>query len=114
MSQYWRTVVVFLMVTTAGLMPTSSKAQDVPEGPRQRPPEPIAPPHKPVQQGFRFAATIGLDFIANGKYRYNTAVTMPDGRALVYSGVQRASGGTLYAGVAATPRGAVRRMKLGC
>jgi len=54
-----------------------------------------------------------LTFIANGKYSYNTAITMPDGSALGYQGVQRSSGATLSMGAAATPGGALRRITLG-
>jgi len=94
-------------------MPCSSQAQNVPKEPEPRPPKPLEPPHKPAQQGFRFAATVGFNFIANGKYSYNTNVTMPGGSALNYSGVQRTSGGTLSLGAAATPGGALRRFTLG-
>jgi hypothetical protein len=66
-----------------------------------------------VQQGFRFTATIGFSLIANGKYRYNTSVTMPDGSALAYTGAQRSSGATLSMGAAATPGGALRRVTVG-
>src|SRR4051794_21946994 len=112
-SQCWRASVLLLMMTGAVLSPCSSQAQNVPEVPSQRPPKPIEPPHKPAQQGFRFAATVGLTFIANGKYSYNTAITMPDGSALGYQGVQRSSGATLSMGAAATPGGALRRITLG-
>jgi len=54
-----------------------------------------------------------LNFIVNGKYNYETGVTMPDGSALRYSGMGRTSGGTLSLGAAATPGGALRRVTLG-
>ncbi|MFL6417565.1 MAG: hypothetical protein ACJ74Y_18065 [Bryobacteraceae bacterium] len=94
------------MLTTS-LVPYS-QAQDTSDRPK-----PISPPHKPVQQGFRFTATFGLNFLVNGKYSYKTAVTMPDGSALSYSGVQRSVGGTLALGASATPGGAFRRVTLG-
>jgi len=66
-----------------------------------------------VQQGFRFAATTGLTFIANGKYNYDTTVITPDGSTLRYSGSQRTPGGTLSLGAAASPGGALRRFTFG-
>jgi hypothetical protein len=110
-SRYWRTLVMLLM-TGPVWMPCSS-AQTAPKESPQRPPKPIEPPHKPAQQGFRFAATIGFSLIANGKYHYNTTVTMPDGSGLAYNGAPRSSGATLFLGAAATPGGALRRFTLG-
>lgn len=112
-SEYWQALVLLLIMTGAVLMPFSLQAQNLPREPGQRPPKPIAPPHKPLQQGFRVTATIGFNFFANGKYNYNTTVTMPDGSALSYRGTQRSSGGTLSLGAAATPGGALRRFTLG-
>ncbi|MFL6447553.1 MAG: hypothetical protein ACJ746_07670 [Bryobacteraceae bacterium] len=112
-SRYERTLVLFLITVARALMPNSSPAQNLPTDPPQRAPKPIEPPHKPAQQGFRLAATIGFNFIGNAKYSYNTAVTMPDGTALNYSGTERSSGGTLSLGAAATPGGAFRRFTLG-
>jgi hypothetical protein len=112
-SRSWRTLVLPLLIIGAAILPSLSEAQTLPKGPEQRPPKPIEPPHKPAQQGFRFTATAGLNFVVNGKYNYDTVVTMPDGSAYRYSGAQRASGGTLSLGAAATPGGALRRFTVG-
>jgi hypothetical protein len=112
-SRCWRTFVLSLLIIGRAFLPSPSAAQTLPKEPEQRPPRPIAPPHKPAQQGFRLTATTGLNFVVNGKYNYDTAVIMPDGSALRYSGNQRASGGTLSLGAAATPGGALRRFTLG-
>lgn len=111
-SRYWRTLAM-LLITGSVLVPCSSPAQTVPKESPQRPPKPIEPPHKPAQQGFRFTATVGFSLLANGKYRYNTVVTMPDGGALDYRGAQRSAGATLLLGAAATPGGVLRRFTLG-
>lgn len=112
-SRYWRTLVLPFLVMEVAFLPSPSEAQKLPKEPQQRSPRPIAPPHIPAQQGFRFTATAGLNFIVNGKYNYNTAVRMPDGSALAYSGANRTSGGTLSLGAAATPPGALRRITVG-
>jgi hypothetical protein len=112
-SRCWRTLVLPFLVMGVPFLPSLSHGQNPQKDPQQRPPRPIAPPHLPAQQGFRFTATAGLNFIANGKYNYNTAVTMPDGSATSYSGANRTSGGTLSLGAAATPPGALRRITLG-
>ena len=111
-SPFWRTLVM-LLITGPGLTPYLAQSQTAPKESPQRPPKPIEPPHKAAQQGFRFTATIGFSLIANGKYRYNTSVTMPDGSALAYNGAQRTAGATLFMGAAATPAGALRRVTLG-
>lgn len=113
MSSGFSRIWVILFLTGAVVMPGSSRAQSAPKEPPQRPPKPIEPPHKPAQQGFRLTATIGFGVLANGKYRYNTTVTMPDGSVLNYDGAQRSSGGTLSLGAAATPGGALRRLTMG-
>jgi hypothetical protein len=111
-SRFWR-VGAILAAVGAVTIPASSLAQVPSRETQQRPPKPIEPPHKPVQQGFRLTATVGLTLIGNGKYSYNTRVTMPDGSALNYNGTQRSTGGTLSLGAAATPPGALRRFTFG-
>jgi len=108
----WRTVVI-LLITATVFMPRSAQPQSVPKESPQRPPGPIEPPHKPAQQGFRFAATLGFSLVANGKYRYNTTVATPDGSVFAYNGAQRTAGAALNLGAAATPPGALRRFTLG-
>ena len=93
-SRSGRVLVLSLLVIGGGFWPWRSQAQTAPKDPQGRPPKPITPPHRPAQEGFRLAATTGLTFIANGKYNYATAVIMPDGSTLGYSGTQRTSGGT--------------------
>jgi hypothetical protein len=112
MSRFWQ---VWAILVAAGfiVMPCSSRAQDGTQESQQRPPKPIEPPHKPAQQGFRLAATIGFNLIGSGKYAYKTAVTLPNGNALDYGGTQRSSGGTLSLGLEATPPGALRRFSIG-
>jgi hypothetical protein len=95
------------------VIPASSLAQVPTRESQQRPPKPIEPPHRPAQQGFRLTATVGLTLIGNGKYSYNTTLTMPNGSAFNYNGTQRSAGGTLSLGVAATPPGALRRFTMG-
>ncbi len=113
-SRSWRILVLSLLLTGGGeILLSPSQAQTLPKDPEQRRPEPIAPPHRPAQQGVRLTVTTGLNFVVNGKYKYDTAVTMPDGSALRYSGNQRASGGALSLGAAATPGGALRRFTVG-
>jgi hypothetical protein len=77
------------------------------------PPRPVEPPHKPAQQGTRFALLFGLNLFTYGQYGYNTAITMPDGRTLHYAGQQNASGGTFFTGAAITPPAALRRLTVG-
>ena len=110
-SRFCRIWVISLLVG-ATIIPGSSPGQSTPkESPR--PPKPIEPPHKPAQQGFRLTVPIGFNLLENGRYRYNTMVTMPDGSVFNYSGGQRVSGGTLSIGAAATPGGALRRLTIG-
>jgi hypothetical protein len=101
------------LLAAAIAMPGSSPAQSTPKEPAQRPPKPIEPPHKPAQQGFRLTLPIGFNLLENGRYRYNTTVTMPDGSVLNYNGAQRVSGGTLSLGAAASPGGPLRRLTIG-
>jgi hypothetical protein len=112
MSRHWRIFAILLM-TRDVLIPCSSQAQIFPKESQQRPPKPLEPPHKPAQQGFRLTATIGLSFIARGKYRYDTSVTMPDGSALAYTGAQGSSGAALSVGAAGSPGGTLRRLTVG-
>jgi hypothetical protein len=78
-----------------------------------RPVEPVEPPHKPAQQGTRLAVIVGINFFTYGRYAYKTAITMPDGSMLNYSGNQSALGGTLLFGAAVTPPAVLRRLTLG-
>lgn len=81
-----------------------------PDDPKDHPPRPIEPPHKPVQAGTRLAVVFGLNLFAYGQYAYNTAVTIPGSSALNYAGKQNASGGSFLTGAAITPPGAFRRL----
>jgi len=102
-----------LLVTGIALVGASSRAQDAPDKLPQRPPKPITPPHRPVQQGFRFTATFGFNFLMNGNYSYNTSVTTPSGNTFNYSDMQRSAGGTMSLGAAMTPGGSFRRVTFG-
>jgi hypothetical protein len=76
-------------------------------------PRPVTPPHRSLEQGFRLAVVAGLNFLPLAGYSYDTRVVLPDGRQLNYAGTQNAPGGTLFLGVAITPRGPFRRLTLG-
>jgi hypothetical protein len=83
------------------------------DDPQTSSPRPIKPPHKPVQHGTQLALFIGFNFFTYGQYGYNTAITMPNGATLNYSGKQSAPGGTLLVGAAIRPPSALRRFTLG-
>jgi hypothetical protein len=76
-------------------------------------PPPVKPPRTPQDQGFRIAITAGINGFLTASYGYETRITMPDGRQLLYQGTQTAPGGTMSGGVEITPPGAFRRFTIG-
>ena len=104
------------ILTISGTLKAAPMASPT-EGPtadeQSRPPRPVEPPHKPAQGGTRLALIFGLNLFTYGQYGYNTAITMPDGSTLNYTGKQNAPGGSFITGAAITPPAAFRRVTVG-
>lgn len=100
----------FVCTQTGGTPPAPGPSIPAPDQGR---PRRVEPPRKPREQGFRMVVTAGINGLEAAQYKYQTAVTLPDGRRLEYSGTQTSPGGTILAGVAITPPGPLRRFSAG-
>ncbi|MBV8706468.1 MAG: hypothetical protein JO182_31080 [Acidobacteriaceae bacterium] len=106
---YWGICAIFIVV---GALRGATAPVSTPDVPSDRP-RPIEPPHKSAQAGTRLTLLLGLNILTYGQYGYNTAVTLPDGRTLNYTGKQSSSGGTVLIGTSITPPAAFRRLTVG-